>query len=188
VIQGNIPGFCAGFHRRLQLALRNAAFLFHAWNSSRLAAALVEFINTHRGMRIVRTLIAVLALLLITAPVYGQRHLVGGSGSSHKGGHYESSSAAGGVDDASSGVFVIILVVVVMLVIAVLASSGAFKPRVKLVVWRDGLPHCPKCGRQVSLKAARPNCRSCGHDLEEDDDPASSARSFAPAHSGSATQ
>ena len=112
-----------------------------------------------------RTLIAVLALLLITAPVYGQRHLVGGSGSSHKGGHYESGGGAGGADDAASVVIVFILVSVFILVLAVLASSGAFKPKTKLVVWRGGLPHCPKCGQQVSLKAARPRCRACGHNL-----------------------
>jgi hypothetical protein len=46
-----------------------------------------------------------------------------------------------------------------------LALSGAFEPKTKLVVLRRGLPHCPRCGQQVSLKAARPRCRACGHDL-----------------------
>ena len=46
-----------------------------------------------------------------------------------------------------------------------LALSGAFEPNTKLVVLRRGLPHCPRCGQQVSLKAARPRCRACGHDL-----------------------
>ncbi len=125
-------------------------------------------IGVMRGTSIMRTLIAVVALLLITAPVYGQRHLVGGSGSSHKGGHYESSGGGGGVGGAGDDgavVIAFILVSVVILVLVVLASSGAFTPKTKLVVWRGGLPHCPKCGQQVSLRAARPICRACGHDL-----------------------
>ncbi len=75
----------------------------------------------------------------------------------------------GTADDAAGFVIVFILVSVVILVLAVLASSGAFKPKTKLVVWRGGLPHCPKCGQQVSLKAARPRCRACGHDLTAPD-------------------
>jgi hypothetical protein len=123
--------------------------------------------TTTYGTRIMRTLITVLALLFISAPVYGQRHLVGGSGSSHKGGHYESSSGGGiaGGADAAGVITVLILVAVVILVLVVLAFSGAFNPKTKSVVWRGGLPHCPKCGQQVSLRAARPICRACGHDL-----------------------
>ena len=64
--------------------------------------------------------------------------------------------------DPGAAAFAIIAMVVVAFL---LALSGAFKPKTKLVVWRGGLPHCPKCGQQVSLKAARPRCRACGHDL-----------------------
>ena len=113
-----------------------------------------------------RTLIAVLALLLITAPVYGQRHLVGGSSYSHKGGHYESGGGGGGVggaDDAGAVVIAFILVSVCH-PCARCACFISPTPKTKLVVWQRA-PHCPKCGQQVSLKAARPRCRACGHNL-----------------------
>jgi hypothetical protein len=31
--------------------------------------------------------------------------------------------------------------------------------------WRNGLPYCPRCHRQISLKSSRPYCRSCGYNL-----------------------
>ena len=35
----------------------------------------------------------------------------------------------------------------------------------KEFIEKNGIPCCPKCGCQISLKASRPNCRSCGANL-----------------------
>ncbi len=71
--------------------------------------------------------------------------------------------------------FILIAIVVAVLM---LALSGAFKPKTKLVVLRRGLPHCPNCGQQVSLKAARSRCRACGHDLTAPDANRSAGRTL----------
>lgn len=49
-----------------------------------------------------------------------------------------------------------------LLLFAVIAALAAEYPKVN-VVTKNGLPHCPFCGRQVSLR--RNWCRACGADL-----------------------
>jgi hypothetical protein len=57
-----------------------------------------------------------------------------------------------------------ILGLVFTIIIAVLYIAAGVR-KSKNVVWKGGVPCCPNCGRQISLKLARPNCRSCGHNL-----------------------
>jgi hypothetical protein len=54
----------------------------------------------------------------------------------------------------------------VAIIIGVIAVIGSIN-KTKYAVWRNGLPYCPRCGIQVSLKASRTHCRSCGHNLTQ---------------------
>lgn len=54
---------------------------------------------------------------------------------------------------------------IIGLIAGVVVIFVALLSRTKEFVWKGGVPCCPQCGRQVSLKASRPNCRSCGANL-----------------------
>jgi hypothetical protein len=58
------------------------------------------------------------------------------------------------------GVIVAILTIVGAILVAIEGMNKA-----QNADWRNGLPYCPACGRQISLKSSRPYCRSCGHNL-----------------------
>jgi hypothetical protein len=53
---------------------------------------------------------------------------------------------------------------ILALVAFVFALVAAFN-KSQNAVWKNGLPYCPKCGRQISLKTSRTHCRSCGYNL-----------------------
>src|SRR5262249_34033032 len=57
-----------------------------------------------------------------------------------------------------------VLGIVFIVIVAVLAIAAGVQ-KSKYVVWKGGVPCCPNCGRQISLKLARPSCRPCGHNL-----------------------
>ncbi|MDG3002574.1 hypothetical protein [Paludisphaera mucosa] len=54
--------------------------------------------------------------------------------------------------------------VLTLLGIAVVLLIYLFQPS-KQFIRKNGVPCCPQCGRQISLKASRPNCRACGASL-----------------------
>ena len=62
--------------------------------------------------------------------------------------------------DGAGAVFAAILSIVA----AVIAIIGAMN-KSQNTVWRNGLPYCPNCHRQISLKSSRSYCRSCGYNL-----------------------
>jgi hypothetical protein len=64
---------------------------------------------------------------------------------------------------AASGGEAVLGVVFIVIVAVIAIAAGVQKS--KYVVWKGGVPCCPNCGRQISLKLARPNCRACGHNL-----------------------
>jgi rRNA maturation endonuclease Nob1 len=51
--------------------------------------------------------------------------------------------------------------VLVALVVAVIAAIN----KSQNVNWKNGVPYCPGCNRQVSLKNSQSYCRSCGYNL-----------------------
>jgi DNA-directed RNA polymerase subunit M/transcription elongation factor TFIIS len=56
--------------------------------------------------------------------------------------------------------FVIGVVALIFTIIAAINKS-------QNAVWKNGVPYCPKCNRQISLKSSRPHCRSCGYNLTQ---------------------
>jgi len=51
--------------------------------------------------------------------------------------------------------------------IAVIIGAIGSANKAQNAVWRNGLPYCPNCNRQISLKTARPYCRACGYHLTQ---------------------
>lgn len=69
-------------------------------------------------------------------------------------------AADGGGGDWAGAVFVAILSIIVAIMVFIAEMNKA-----KNAVWRSGLPYCPNCHRQISLKSSRPRCRSCDYNL-----------------------
>jgi hypothetical protein len=57
------------------------------------------------------------------------------------------------------------LVVGLLTILALIWGLVEASRKQQNVNWRNGLPYCPRCNRQVSLKMSRPYCRSCGYNL-----------------------
>jgi hypothetical protein len=62
--------------------------------------------------------------------------------------------------DGAGAVFTAILAIVGAIITFIAAMNKS-----QNAVWRNGLPYCPNCRRQISLKSSRPHCRSCGYNL-----------------------
>jgi hypothetical protein len=80
------------------------------------------------------------------------------------------------------------LIGLIFIAIVALISLIAGANNQKWVVVRNGLPYCPNCNRQVSLKAARPCCRACGFDLTKPPASVQAAREKAEKEARAATQ
>jgi hypothetical protein len=63
-------------------------------------------------------------------------------------------------DSGGEAVIGLILTIVISVIYAIAAIRKSDN-----AVWKGGIPYCPSCGRQISLKFSRSHCRSCGYNL-----------------------
>jgi hypothetical protein len=68
--------------------------------------------------------------------------------------------AANHSESPEAAVFAVVLTVIAG-IIAIVASLN----KSANANWKNGVPYCPGCNRQISMKASRTHCRSCGYNL-----------------------